>query len=160
MTSPALTPAVTIPPRAGRAHPARTKVSEVVAGLVNDGSARRVALAGIDHALARGMSVSFVHVVSDAAQRQGAEDLGDATFAAVLDAMRGHGRVRCAFEVVRGDPERVLVERSRTAALLVIGSDTSTSRASIAEYCRLHAGCTVLTVDVSGADRRTPSITS
>lgn len=146
----------TIRPRAVQSNPART---EVVVGLVNDGSARRVALAGLQHALAHGMSVSFVNVVSAGAKRQGAEDLGDTAFAAALDAMRGHGRVRCAFEVIPGDPERVLVARSRTAGLLVIGSDTSTPRASIAGYCRLHAGCTVLTVDVNGAGRHTPSIT-
>lgn len=157
MTSPVPSCAVTIPRWDVRAHPTQT---EVVVGLVNDGSARRVAVAGLDDALAHGMSVSFVHVVSAVAQRQGADDLGDTTFAAALDAMRGHGRVRCAFEVLQGDPGRVLVERSRTAGLLVIGSDTPTPRASIADYCRRHAGCTVLTVDVGGAGRRTPSTTS
>ncbi len=147
----------TIAARAGRPHAPQLSV---VVGLVNDGSARRVARAGVDYALAHGMSLSFVHVVSDVAERQGAEDVGDTTFAAVLDAMRGHGRLRCAFEVVKGDPGRVLVERSSTAGLLAIGSDTTSPGASIAAYCRLHAGCAVLTVDRAGATRRTSSITS
>ena len=93
MTTAALT-TVTIDPRTARP---RSSPTEVIAGLVNDGSARRVAVASLDYALAHDMSVSFVHVVSDDAERQGADDVGDATFAAVLDAMRGHGRLRCAF---------------------------------------------------------------
>lgn len=135
------------PPSAGARR--RALDTEVVVGLVNDGSARSVATAGLDHALLHDMSVSFVHVIARGGT-QGADDVGDTTFAAVLDAMRGHGRLRCAFEVLRGDPYLVLVERSRGAGLLVIGSDASSTGASVADSCRLHAECPVLTVDGVG----------
>lgn len=130
---------------------------EVIAGLVNDGSAQRVAVASLGYAMAHDMSVCFVHVVTPVAQRQGVEDVDEATFSAAMAAMRGHGELRCSFEVLHGDPEQVLVERSRGAGLLVVGDDLSNLDASIAAYCRRHAACDVLTVDAVGTVASPPN---
>lgn len=122
----------------------RLRQAEVVAGLTNNGSARLVARAAVREAERLGTMVRFLHVTTAHAQLQGG-DPGDTAFAAALEALHHHSRVRCAFEVASGDPGRVLVERSRGAHLLVLGDD-GPREADVTAYCREHAGCIVHTV--------------
>lgn len=132
---------------------ARLTTGEVVAGLVNDGSAEAVANAAVAEAARLGCDVRFVQAITS---RLGSDDstaADDATFHAALHALRGHSRVRCTFEAVRGDPATLLVTRSRQAALLVVGEDRAAATVKVAEHCRAWAACTVKVVptQVAGA---------
>jgi nucleotide-binding universal stress UspA family protein len=129
---------------------ARLTSGEVVAGLVNDGSADAVAHAAVAEAARLGCDVRFVQAITS---RLGSDDSAsedEATFHAALRALRGHSRVRCTFEAVRGDPGTVLVARSRQAAMLVVGEDRSTAKTKVAEHCRSWAACTVKVVPTQG----------
>ena len=46
----------------------------------------------------------------------------------------------------RGDAAQTLVERSRGAAVLVVGRDAPDTVNSVGKYCQEHASCDVLTV--------------
>lgn len=130
---------------------ARPHVPDVVAGLVNDGSAFRVARAAVAEALRRGGRVRFVQVAGEGLSVEEREGVDRATFRAALRAMKGMRGVPCTFEVVDGDPAATLVERSRTAELLVVGSDRQGAGHDVAERCAREAGCAVLTVDDTGS---------
>jgi nucleotide-binding universal stress UspA family protein len=119
---------------------------EVIAGLVNDGSALPVARAAVREAVSRHCGVRFLQVVSADVDAEARTDADAATFQAALTALRGNPRLRCIFEVVAGTPERELVERSRRAAMLVIGDDRPEAETSVAAYCRRHAICAVQVV--------------
>jgi len=131
-------PSATVPPHR----------PEVIAGLVNDGSARAVAAAAVREAADRVARVRFVQVIPVGERAQGDTGADDAVFTTALGALRGHSRIHCTFELATGEAHRVLVERSHRASLLVVGEDQSTPEASIAQYCRLHASCDVRTVPV------------
>ncbi|WP_137121764.1 hypothetical protein [Segeticoccus rhizosphaerae] len=118
-----------------------TAAGEVVAGLVNDGSAARVARAAVRLAAVRQCGVRFVQVLTAHAH----EDAGSATFGIALRALRGQHRIPVAFEVLSGHPGRTLVERSATATALVVGADTRGASSGTARYCRTHARCPVVT---------------
>lgn len=124
----------------------RRATSEVIAGLVNDGSALPVARAAVKEAMARHLGVRFLQVVGPDLDADARAEADAATFQTALVALRGHPRLRCTFEVVSGSPAHKLVERSRRAALLVVGEDQDGSGASVAAYCRQHAACTVQVV--------------
>lgn len=126
--------------------------AEVVAGLVNDGSAPEVAAEAVREAAQRGAAIRFIQVLPVTMADPVGADADAATFQAAMRALRGHSRTRCTFEVATGDPQQVLVERSRTASMLVVGEDRPTSEASVAEFCQRYAACPVRTV----ARRTTP----
>jgi hypothetical protein len=69
-----------------------------------------------------------------------------AMFGVALRALHRQRRVPCTFETVEGDAARTLVERSRGAAVLVVGRDAPDSVDSVGKYCQEHAWCDVLTV--------------
>ncbi len=121
----------------------RKAAGEVIAGIVNDGSALPVARAAVHEAVTRHRAVRFVQVVSADLDAEARTEADAATFQAALTALRGHPRLRCTFEVVSGSPGRKLVERSRRATVLVIGDDRPESGTSVAAYCQRHAACSV-----------------
>lgn len=129
--------------------PARGKLPDVVAGLVNDGSAFMVARAAVVEAARRAGRVRFVQVTEPDLDLDERDGIDRATFRSALRAMRGMGSVPCTFEVVAGDPATVLVERSQSAALLVVGSDRPGIEHDVAACCQQQAACEVLTVDCS-----------
>lgn len=120
--------------------------AEVLAGLVNDGSADWVAEAAVRLALELGCRVHFVQVLDKHLVPDPGADADPPTFHAALRALHGHPRLSSTFEVVTGDPGPVLVERSRHAQALVIGEDGATVRSSTARCCQQHARCAVRTV--------------
>lgn len=127
-----------------------TTVPEVVAGLVDDGNAGRLAQVAIDRAVSLGVGVRFVQVRRADTPVSGYA--GDATFAAATRALRGHPGLRCTFEVAIGDAAAVLVQRSRRASLLVVGEDRRddaglpVAGADVAHYCVRNAACPVMQV--------------
>jgi len=129
----------------GSGYPSHAE-PDVVAGLVNDGSAAGVARAAVQEAVRLGASVRFIQVIPEGTDEDDLAEADSATFGAALQALRGHPRTASTFELVQGDPQQVLVERSRRAIVLFVGADQSTSDASVADYCRRHASCAVETV--------------
>jgi hypothetical protein len=119
---------------------------EVVAGLVNDGSAVAVAQAAVAEAARHRAAVRFVQVLPPGLDADARESADVVTFQAALRALRGHGRMRVTFEVVVGDPALVLTDRGRDSCSLVVGEDSLTSEVKVAAYCRAHARCPVLVV--------------
>jgi hypothetical protein len=117
----------------------RTMAGEVIAALVNDGSALPVARAAVLEATTRHCGVRFVQVVGPELDAEA----DTATFQCALTALRGHPRLRCTFEVVSRSPGDRLVERSRRATVLVVGDDRPESATSVAAYCQRHAACAV-----------------
>lgn len=137
---------------------------DVVAGLVNDGMATLVAGAAVREALHRGSRVRFVQVLPTGLSADDRSEMDVAMFGVALRALHRQRRVPVTFETVEGDAARVLVERSRGAAVLVVGRDAPDTVDSVGKYCQEHACCDVLTVagpDLSfqpagSADVRTP----
>ncbi len=77
------------------------------------------------------------------------EDHADAAsvpFAVALQSLHGSHRIPCTFETVVGSAPETLVERSRDAALLVVGADDQHVSVKVAEYCEKHGECDVLVV--------------
>jgi hypothetical protein len=119
---------------------------DVVAGLVNDGMATLVARAAVREAVHRGSRVRFVQVLPAGLSVQDRTEMDVAMFGVALRALHRQRRVPCTFETVEGDAARTLVERSRGAAVLVVGRDAPDTVSSVGKYCQEHAGCDVLTV--------------
>lgn len=119
---------------------------DVVAGLVNDGMATLVAGAAVREAVHRGSRVRFVQVLPTGLNAEERTELDVAMFGVALRALHRQRRVPCTFETVEGDAARTLVERSRGAAVLVVGRDSPDALDPVGKYCQEHAGCDVLTV--------------
>ena len=114
--------------------------TEVVAGLVNDGSAFR-----------RRLPVRFLQLVAGVpgTGHDSSAEADEATFRAGLHALHGHPRTPSTFELVIGDPATQVVARSRGAVVLVVGDHPRDERGpSLADYCRAHADCAVHAVDL------------
>ncbi len=118
----------------------------MVAGLVNDGMATLVAGAAVREAVHRGSRVRFVQVLPGGLSAEERTELDVAMFGVALRALHRQRRVPCTFETVEGDAARTLVERSRGAAVLVVGRDAPDAVDPVGKYCQEHAGCDVLTV--------------
>jgi len=131
---------------------------EVVAGLVNDGSAPAVAAEAVRLANLHEASIRFVQVVPTELDSLERADAETATFAAGLHALR-HGRHRGAtFESPVGDPGRLLVDRSARAIALVVGEDRTggpdapggeDETGTVGAFCMAHARCPVHVVSRS-----------
>lgn len=124
----------------------RRVVGDVVAGLVNDGSAFAVARTAAREAAHRGARVLFLQVAPAGLTPEERGDVDRATFRAALQGLRGLPRIGCTFEVVDGEAAKVLVERSRHATLLVVGRDLPVAEHDVARTCQRDASCDVLTV--------------
>lgn len=107
---------------------------EVVACLVADGSAARVAAAAVEEARTRGLPVRFVLVAPEAAQP------GDDPLTAALRAVGSDRPVRPTVEVVAGDPVPLLVRRSANAAVLVLPDDPADG---VAVQCQRLVACPI-----------------
>jgi len=118
----------------------------VVAGLVNDGMATLVAGAAVREAVHRGSRVRFVQVLPVGLSAEDRTELDVAMFGVALRALHRQRRVPCTFETVEGDAAQTLVERSRGAAVLVVGRDAPDAVDCVGRYCQEHASCDVLTV--------------
>ena len=119
---------------------------DVVAGLVNDGSATLVASAAVREAVHRGARVRFIQVLPAGLSPEERSDRDVAMFGVALRALHRQRRVPCTFETVEGDVAPTLVERSSGAAVLVVGRDSAESVARVGQYCQEYASCDVLTV--------------
>jgi hypothetical protein len=129
-------------------YPSR-QPAEVVAVLLDDGSARAVAAVAVQEAVEREAPVRFLQVVSSDHDDEGRALAEDMMFRTALHALHGHPRTRSVFEVVRSDPAGVVRTRSRDAALVVVGVDEQTDvpgGPSLANRCRSVASCPVRTV--------------
>jgi hypothetical protein len=123
--------------------------NEVVAGLVNDGSALPVAAAAVREAVRRRLPVRFLQLVAGVPGNDFSAEADEATFRAGLHALHGHPRTPSTFELVIGDPATQVVARSRGAVVLIVGDHPSDERGpSLADYCRAHADCAVHGVDL------------
>jgi len=118
----------------------------VVAGLVNDGMATLVADAAVREAVHRGSRVRFVPVLPAGLSVEERTEMDVAMFGVALRALHRQRRVPCTFETVEGDAALTLVERSRGAAVLVVGRDAPDAVYSVGKHCQEHACCDVLTV--------------
>ena len=131
-------------------RPAGTQTShhplDVVAGLVNDGSATLVAEAAVREAVHRGARVRFIQVLPEGLSAEDRSERDVVMFGVALRALHRQRRVPCTFETVEGETARTLVERSRGAAVLVVGRDSPDSVARVGQYCQEHSHCDVLTV--------------
>lgn len=127
-----------------------TVALDVVAGLVDGPSAARVARVAVREAVGRGTRVRFLQVLSPDSGTPVADQGGDATFAAALRALREAPRVPVSFETAVGEPGQVLVDRSRGAGLLVVGSGDTPELTATAVHCLEHAACDVLTARPAG----------
>jgi nucleotide-binding universal stress UspA family protein len=127
---------------------------EVVAVLLDDGSARAVASVAVKEAVRRQAPVRFLQVISPDHDDESRSLAEEAMFRAGLRALHGHPRTHSVFEVVRSHPTRAVRNRSRDAALLVVGvndraheSQTAPGgQGSLADRCRMVASCPVQTV--------------
>jgi hypothetical protein len=132
---------------------------DVVAGLVDDGMATHVANAAVREAVHRGSRVRFVQVLPVGLSADDRTEMDLAMFGVALRAMHRQRRVPCTFETVEGEAAQTLVERSRGAAVLVVGRDAPDAVEPVGKYCQEHAYCDVLTVaapdssfEATGAD--------
>ncbi len=123
----------------------RPQTGEVVAGLVNDGSADAVARAAVEEAATRRCAVRFVQVLSIESTATHADER---TFSAAMHALARHSRVRATFEVVGGDPVAVLISRTAGASVLVLGEDQERAHQSIAAAAQRGAHCPVRLIPV------------
>jgi hypothetical protein len=119
---------------------------DVVAGLLNDGMATFVAGAAVREAVHRGSRVCFVQVLPTGLSSEDRAEMDAAMFGLALRALHQQRRVPCTFETVEGDAAQTLVDRSRGAAVLVVGRDARDAVEAVGKYCQEHAGCDVLTV--------------
>ena len=119
---------------------------DVVAGLVNDGSATLVAGAAVREAVHRGTRVRFIQVLPTGLSAEDRSERDVAMFGVALRALHRQRRVPCTFETVEGDTAQTLVERSRGAAVLVLGRDSPGAVERVGQYCQEHSFCDVLTV--------------
>jgi nucleotide-binding universal stress UspA family protein len=138
---------------------------EIVVGLDGGVSSAEALRWAAEHSTATGLPLRVVHVwqlsaLGAAAVSAGAGDLlqagtEDARARAtrfVLDALGGDSaKVRWSLEIVEGAPGLILVDRSATARLLVIGTREHTGlrrmvAGSVSHYCLSHAAVPVVAV--------------
>jgi hypothetical protein len=102
--------------------------TEVVAGLVNDGSALPVAAAAVREAVRRRLPVRFLQLVTGVpgTGHDSSAEADEATVRAGLHALHGHPRTPSTFELVIGDPP----PRSWLAAVAPSSSSSATTPAT------------------------------
>lgn len=126
--------------------------SEVIALLVNDGSAGAVAAVAVHEAAERRAPIRFLQLVSPDHDQAGRSLAEETMFKAALHALHGHTRTHSVFEVVASQVSAVVRRRSRDAALIVVGvdpGDGSSLRHSLAHRCEVAASCPVRTVSIA-----------
>jgi hypothetical protein len=132
-------------------YPSR-EPAEVVALLVDDGSAASVAAVAVQEAVERQAPVRFLQVVPAHLGDEARSLVEERMFRAGLHALRGHPRTASVFQVVACRPSAVLRRRSQDAALVVVGvsNEQAPARPSLGSRCARVAGCPVRTVPFLG----------
>lgn len=125
---------------------ASTHAGDVVAGLINNGLASAVGAAAVREAAARGARIRFLQVLPSGMSADDHATAASVLFKVALRSLHQHQRMPCTFETVVGTPAEMLVDRSRGAALLVVGADAPDAAVRVADYCEQHCGCDVLVV--------------
>ena len=116
-----------------RESPAHAEHGVVVVGVDTSTTARRALQRAFDHAVVRGCALQVVHAWNPRGAdnpARGQSDSWDAyakEFEAIVDqtlesSRREQPRTDVAVEVVKGDPRRVLADRSADADLVVLGA--------------------------------------
>lgn len=132
-------------------------IPDVIVALFPGPSVTAVARAAVREASGRGARLRFVQVHGVTSADRGEED--ETTFAAALRALREYPRLPVTFESVRhgghpagaggsdgsDDLESMLIQRSRHAAVLVLGTGSDAEHGLVA-HCQRHARCDVLLV--------------
>ncbi len=119
---------------------------DVIAGLVNNIMATAVAGAAVREAVRRGARIRFLQVLPEGLSSDDHANVASVLFKVALQSLHGAHRVPCTFETVVGSAAETLVERSRDAALLVVGADDQDASVRVADYCEEHGECDVLVV--------------
>ena len=120
------------------------QAGDVVAGLLNDGRAERVARVAVDEALRRGARLRFIQVVDEGLSAAEVAHADQATFRAAVRALRGFRGIPCRFEVVTGDPTAMLVELAHSASALIVGAGDQ--QGGLADRIRGRVDCPLVTV--------------
>lgn len=126
-------------------HPSKFP-GDVIAGLVNNVMATAVAGAAVREAVRRGARVRFLQVLPEGLSTEDHANVASVLFKVALQSLHGAHRLPCTFETVVGLAPETLVERSRHAALLVVGADDQDASVKVAGYCEEHGECDVLVV--------------
>ncbi len=114
--------------------------------MVNNVFASAVGAAAVREAAARGARIRFLQVLPPGMSAEDHANAASVLFEVALKSLHRHQRIPCTFETVVGDAREMLVERSRGAALLVVGADAPGAKVSVADYCEKHCQCAVLVV--------------
>jgi hypothetical protein len=115
---------------------------EVLALLIDAGSAGTVASIAVKEAVARQAPVRFLQIVPAHLDDEGRSLVEESMFRAGLHALRGHPRTHSVFEVVRSHLSTVVRSRSRDAVLVVVGVDEQrVGSRSLADQCLEAARC-------------------
>lgn len=114
-------------------HPTRSE--DVVAGLVNDDFASAVGAAAVREAAARGARIRFLQVLLLGMSADDHATAASVLIEVALKFLHRHQRIPCTFKTAVGDAREILVQRSRGAALLVVGADASGATIRVTEYC-------------------------
>jgi len=152
--------------------PATRQRDDVVVGIDDSPSAAAALLWAAEHAKAHGLPLRVVHAwqlsaAASAAFAAGAADYLEAAGAdararatrVVLDVLGGGAaEIRWTLDIAEGGAGPVLVDRSRDALVLVVGTreHTGLRRAvsgSVSHYCLSHAEVPVVAVPVPDEDR-------
>ncbi len=126
------------PPSVPPAH------AEVVVGILDDRGAVPLVHAALAEATARHASIRVVRVLPLGAAQHEVLSADSLAYAVTRAAGEDGVTVPSRFEVAVGDPVEVLLERTRDATLLVVGTDRDGS--TVAQRCRADAQCSVLVV--------------
>jgi hypothetical protein len=123
-------------------YPSR-QPAEVLALLVDDGSAGAVASVAVQEAVARHAPVRFIQVMPPQLDDQARSIAEEAMFREGLHALRGHPRTHIVFEVLQGGAREMIRSRSRNAELLVVGDEQKSELSSLADQCLEASRCPV-----------------
>ena len=150
---------------------------EIVVGLDDSPSARAALNWAADYARAAGLQLRAVHVISDRTSAMGWTPgvPGMAYLGQPSNTEEVSARMRVLFQQVHPDPEWVLevehgpvgpllVERSRQAAALILGTRDHVGLerllvGSVSHHCLSHASCPVVAVPAAVSGDRTAAAT-
>lgn len=133
-------------PRPFAASQSFVHADDVVAGLANNMLASAVAAAAVHEAATRRARIRFLQVLPAGLSADDHAEAASVLFDVALKSLRRTHRMPCTFETVMGTAPQMLVERSRGAALLVVGADAPDAEIRVAYYCEQHCECDVLVV--------------
>lgn len=114
--------------------------------MVNNVFASAVGAAAVHEAAARGARIRFLQVLPAGMSADDHATAASVLFEVALKSLHRHQQMPCTFETVVGIAPEMLVERSRGAALLVVGADAPDAEVRVADYCQQHCVCDVLVV--------------